>query len=227
MHPSAPGGTGSDAPGEDSSIRQPGTGRAPRSGPAAARARNRARVIEALLALFDTGVLDPTPAAIAAAAGVSERSVFRYFDSLDDLRQAVVARAVERSRPFLGRLTTGPVPLDERIERFAVTRQQLWAQTAGATRVAFLRSPFVPTIATEVRRVRTRLHRQVTVCFRPELEPLASPDRRRVVLAIDALTSFGAWELLTGMHRCTGPDVAATWALALHALLDRGQPSAG
>ena len=41
---------------------------------------NRQRVVTALLDLFSEGHVWPTVANVAVRAGVSERSIFRYFD---------------------------------------------------------------------------------------------------------------------------------------------------
>src|SRR3954469_10856930 len=64
------------------------------------RERNREAVIEAFLVLVREGNFDPGGAEIAERAGVSHRSVFRYFDDLADLMMTAIAREVERSLPL-------------------------------------------------------------------------------------------------------------------------------
>ena len=54
------------------------------------RARNRAAVIDSLLELIRMGETDPTVSKIAERAGVSHRSVFRYFDDMDDLARTAI-----------------------------------------------------------------------------------------------------------------------------------------
>ncbi len=56
------------------------------------RERNRAAVVDAMVSLLDEGVLDVTLERAAERAGVSVRSVFRYFDGVDDLRRQTTAR---------------------------------------------------------------------------------------------------------------------------------------
>ncbi|HRE00682.1 MAG TPA: TetR family transcriptional regulator, partial [Ilumatobacteraceae bacterium] len=56
------------------------------------RDRNRDAVVDALLTLYHDGVLEPSADAIAEQAGLSARSLFRYFDDLDDLQRAAVER---------------------------------------------------------------------------------------------------------------------------------------
>src|SRR4051812_33345879 len=60
--------------------------------------RGRELVVTALLQFFDEGEPQPGAARIAARAGVSERSVFRYFDDLDALAAEAVARQMGRTR---------------------------------------------------------------------------------------------------------------------------------
>ncbi len=52
--------------------------------------RGRQLVVDALLAYYDEGDPEPGAAKIAARAGVSERTVFRYFDDLDSLAAAAI-----------------------------------------------------------------------------------------------------------------------------------------
>ncbi len=47
--------------------------------------RNKAAVVAALLDLYAQGEIQPPAARIAEIAKVSERSVFRYFDDMEDL----------------------------------------------------------------------------------------------------------------------------------------------
>src|SRR3546814_2134204 len=59
------------------------------------RDRNRMAVIDAVLALYDSGNLAPSSDDIAERAGTSVRSVFRYFDDVDDMLRAAIGRRSE------------------------------------------------------------------------------------------------------------------------------------
>src|SRR3954453_13794383 len=65
------------------------------------RGENRAAVLDALTALFGEGVYQPSTNQIADLAGISPRSLFRYFDDVDDLNHAAIERELERARPLL------------------------------------------------------------------------------------------------------------------------------
>ncbi|MEO1059567.1 MAG: helix-turn-helix domain-containing protein, partial [Actinomycetota bacterium] len=56
------------------------------------RERNREAVIDALVELIQEGNLEPGAKQIAERAGVSHRSVFRYFDDMTDLAETAVRR---------------------------------------------------------------------------------------------------------------------------------------
>ena len=64
----------------------------------ARRDRNRLAVVDAILALFSEGNFEPTSDQIAERAGLSPRSLFRYFDDLEDLNRVAIARQFERVR---------------------------------------------------------------------------------------------------------------------------------
>ena len=54
----------------------------------ARRVRNRQAVVDATLALLDEGHTDISVDEVVERSGVSKRSIFRYFETLDDLDRA-------------------------------------------------------------------------------------------------------------------------------------------
>ncbi|BEH01834.1 hypothetical protein brsh051_11150 [Brooklawnia propionicigenes] len=113
-------------------------------GESAKRARTRQRLAEAALALFETqGYEETTTAQIAAAAGVSEMTLFRHFRSkdrllLDDPYDPAIAAAVAATPlhlPALERVTAGvraawrdvPEPAEAAVRR----RMRIAARTPG------------------------------------------------------------------------------------------------
>ena len=53
--------------------------------------RSRKRLIDATISYIETHNGFPTAAALAEHSGIAHRSIFRLFDSLDDIRSAVIA----------------------------------------------------------------------------------------------------------------------------------------
>ena len=86
------------------------------------RTRNRTAVIAALLAIIREGNLRPGASEIADRAGVSHRSIFRYFDDLDDLVLTAIDHAFEEAGPLAGVPDIGAGSLDERIATFVDAR---------------------------------------------------------------------------------------------------------
>jgi len=188
-------------------------------GRTARRERNRLDVVDATLALIDEGDLDPSLADISVRSGISERSVFRYFENLDDLRQAVIRRNFERVSPLLVLEHPGEGPVTERIRSFVGARLRLWVAVAGPARVARRHSPSVPDIASDVRRFRGILHAQVAAQFRPELEPLAPRQAEELRLMVEVVVSFGSWDLLTASYGLNQAQVQQAWCVAVERLL--------
>ena len=65
----------------------------------ARRERNRLAVIDALFELLVQAERPPSVEEVAAHAGVSVSSVFRYFENLDDLQQETIERYFQRYAP--------------------------------------------------------------------------------------------------------------------------------
>ena len=176
----------------------------------ARRNQNREAVLDALVELFGEGSYQPTTDEIARRAGLSPRSLFRYFTDVEDLSRAVIDRELRATAPLLELDIDRSAPLDERIRHFAEARARLFeaiAPTARAARVAALHNP---TIAKRLRERRAVLRSQVVEVLQP------APS---LVPTIDAVCSFEAWELLRhdqrlSKARATDAVVAALEALA-------------
>jgi TetR/AcrR family transcriptional regulator of autoinduction and epiphytic fitness len=180
------------------------------------RARNRDAVVDALLAIVADGDLAPSAEAVAARAGLSSRSLFRYFDDVDDLCRAAIARQHARVATLLER----PVPDDGAVAaraRDVVThRVELFDAMGDVGRLARLRAPFQPLIAAGLTDVRRLLRQRLAAALAPEIEP---PGASIAVLdAADVLCSFEAYRLLRddlGRSRDEAIDVMAAGILAL------------
>ena len=174
------------------------------------REQNREAVLDALVELFHEGSYQPTTDEIAQRAGLSPRSLFRYFTDTEDLSRAVIDRELRTSQPLLELDVDEHAPLDERIEELVAARVRLFetiAPTARAARLAAVRNP---TIATQLRERRARLRDQVRRVLDPE--PAMLP-------ALDALCSFETWELLRHDQGLSKPKAAAALTTSLRALI--------
>ena len=68
-----------------------------------------------MLQLYAEGNLDPSSDEIAERAGLSPRSLFRYFDDLDDLVRVAIGRQHERLLPLAGLDVSVDSPLAARV----------------------------------------------------------------------------------------------------------------
>jgi AcrR family transcriptional regulator len=171
------------------------------------RERNREAVVEALLDLYRDGNLRPSTEEIAQRSGVSPRSLFRYFDDVDDLTRTAMKRQEERALPLVFIDASTDLPLTERVEALVSQRFELFNAIGNAASVSRLRAPFQPVLAEELTRNRRYLRGQIRTLFEPELSALETSGAAAVLAAVDVLTSFESWKLLTDDQRLA-PDVA-------------------
>jgi AcrR family transcriptional regulator len=179
------------------------------------RQQNRDAAVAALLELYREGRYDATAADVAERAGLSPRSLFRYFDDTDDLARAAIEHEQARGRKLLV-LGVGPEdPLEERIAAVVESRIRLWDVLGPAAQAARMRAPVTPVVAQELRRNRSYLRRQLQELFAPEL----APNRHDLLAALDVLCSFEAYDLLRHDHRLSHARVSAVMTTALRGLL--------
>jgi AcrR family transcriptional regulator len=188
-------------------------------GRSAIRDRNRDAVLDAVLDLFSEDNLSPGPEEVAGRAGLSVRSVYRYFDDHDALSRAAIERQLERVGPLLLLPAIGEGALDDRIARFVEARLRLQAAAGPALRATRIRATFDPVVRDQFEADRVRLREQIGRQFAPELSAMA-PDRARSRLAaVDALSAFESVDHYL-VHRAFDPaEAAALLADALRALL--------
>ena len=160
------------------------------------RERNRDAVVDALLDLYREGNLSPGADEVAERSGLSRRSLFRYFDDLDDLCRAAIARQTLRAGHLIALQDIGEGPLAERVTRLTAQRAALFEAIAPAARVGRLRAPYQPIVAEDLRKSRAVLRRQVEKHFATELARLELERRRETLSAADVLCSFESFDLL-------------------------------
>jgi AcrR family transcriptional regulator len=181
------------------------------------RTRNRTAVVDALLALVADGDLDPSSDRVAARAGLSTRSLFRYFDDVDDLCRAAIAAQHERVATLFDRPIVPGAPRAARVRDAVTHRVELFDAMGDVGRLARLRAPFQPLVAAELRAARGWLRTRLATLLAPELAALG----RRGDAALDAadvLCSFEAYRLLRdelGRDREAAVDVLVTGVLGV------------
>ena len=175
------------------------------------RAQNREAVIDALLALFRDGNYQPSLAEIAARAGLSLRSVFRYFDDVDDLHRAAAIRQIALVLPLLELHVPAAATAATRIRAVVRSRAALFEQIGPAARAlragAYRHAP----LAAELARNRA--------FFRGQLAAVFGPGAAALLPALDVLCSFESYELLRHDQGLSRAAAERALADAISALL--------
>lgn len=183
------------------------------------RDRNRNAVVEAVLELIREGELAPGAEAVAARAGLSARSVFRYFEDLDDLCRAGIARQLAVVSPFLYPAVEVDGPLAERVDAIVAQRTRLYSAMGNVGTFARLREPFQPLVAEQLTAARRLLRERLRSVLAPELAALDAEAADTLVAAADVMCSFEAFHLLIDDHGRSPEGATSVMAAGVHALL--------
>lgn len=186
----------------------------------ARRDRNRLAVVDAMLELYAEGNLDPSSDEIAERAGLSPRSLFRYFEDLDDLVRVAIGRQHERTLPAVRLDVAVDAPLADRVARLVAQRQRLFGRISSVGIVSRVRAPFQPLIASELAIARSFLRRQIEQLFAPELAALGKVGGAQALAAIDVLTSFESVHLLHDDQQLSAAQIEATLTGSITRLLE-------
>jgi TetR/AcrR family transcriptional regulator, regulator of autoinduction and epiphytic fitness len=183
------------------------------------RRRNRNAVIAALISLIREGDLDPTVAKIADRAEVSHRSIFRYFDDLNDLARTAVETEFRAVWPVSVIPDVGQGSLEHRIRQYVEAQVRLLQRTHSLGRVARSKSIAIPEIDRGLTNVLELRIDQARRQFDPELSRMSEPDRESTVTAIVVLVGFEGFDLQRRMLGASVDEVIAVWRHGVHKLL--------
>jgi AcrR family transcriptional regulator len=182
--------------------------------------RNRAAIVDALLALVQDGDLKPSAQDIAAQAGVSVRSVFQHFDDMESLYAALVERQVERLRDYAGAPPTDPnLPIDARVEAFVAQRARLYERISPIRRATLLVAHESPVLQRGLKDAAAQHAREVAAVFAPELDRATNSNDLRA--ALTTATSFEAWDALRRSQRASAEAARRVVTLLVTSLVAR------
>lgn len=178
-------------------------------------------MVDAAFALLQGGVFPPTAEKVAAEAGVSVASVFRYFGSLEDIQREAQHRFRERYAPLIAvpgdaaRYTRG-----ERIARLVDDRLSLYDQAGRVMQVGRLRSLEYEAAAEASTATRAMLADQVRGWLAPELATVTPAAGADLAAVVDGATSLDAWDVAARTHDRTRRQIRRAWIRALEVLCD-------
>jgi TetR/AcrR family transcriptional regulator, regulator of autoinduction and epiphytic fitness len=151
---------------------------------------------------------------IAERAGVSYRSVYRYFDDRTDLMLAAIARVRGEMWKLFDLEKLGEGPLEARIGQLIRVRLAGYHDLAPLTRIAVRLRADEPAVAQAYDQARGHLRDQLLDQFAPEFSALSPKERSLALAAIDAMFQFETLDYLA--HHEAMSDAAITTVLTRH-----------
>lgn len=165
--------------------------------------RTKAAILDAVVELLREDVIEPSASQIAARAGISKRSIFLHYDSLEALHLDLAQRGAAMVLELLWVIDPA-LPLADRIDALCKQRSDVH-EAIGPLRRAATRRAATSSIAADSQRNSRRASReQLERVFAAELAPLTTTRRRRRVAAVDAVISgetWDAWRRYDGMTK--------------------------
>jgi AcrR family transcriptional regulator len=185
--------------------------------------RTKQLIIEAYISLVREIGQMPTAMQIAERAGYSVRSIFERFPDLTALRLASTDYAIAE-----GRAQGGLRDLDA--DRMTRIRSQVEARARGCERwlplwrVLNANSDESSELKQRITVIRELVLRRIELMFHRELAPLPEFDRRKTLLALEALTDFESWGRMLEMYGLSRDEACTVWIKAIDRLLPPTPP---
>jgi len=185
----------------------------------ARRDQNRDRVVDALLDIYREGNLQPSVAQVAERSGVSHRSVFRYFEDLDELYRVTVERQLMSIFDRLVISAIGEGSLGDRVDAIIENRQEIYEVAGQVARVGQMLSPVEPIIAEHHRDMAARAVDQVGQHFAEELSAFPEDRGAATQEALAVALSLDSIDYLRHVRGLTRPESSAAIRAILLGLL--------
>ncbi len=186
----------------------------------ARRERGRLAVSEAMIDLVFEGHLPPTTEEIAERAGVSIASLFRYFDTLDDLRRDTTELYFDRYAHLFEITDIGEGPLAARIERFVDARATLYETTEPMCRLVRVRAHEVEALSDMMSLVITSRADQIRHHFDAELSAMTLDAAEDATAVISTVTSFESWDQMCRILDRSQAEIRRAWLGVLGQILE-------
>jgi AcrR family transcriptional regulator len=178
-------------------------------GRTARRDRNRDAVLAAMIALVTELDAEPAIEDVAARAGVSYRSVYRYFDDRTDLVLAAVARVQSQVWPTFADVDWGAGSFDDRVRTLIDTRLAAYRQVAPLMRIILRRAANEPLVLAQYDAVRVIMSDQLAAHFAPELAVFDAAERAVVFAALEVVFQFESFDFLARSRAMNDAQLAA------------------
>jgi len=180
--------------------------------------RTRGHIIEAYISLLRDKPRPPTANQIADRAGYSVRSLFERFPDLLTLSLAAADVAFARAN---AQAVIRDVHADRatRIRSQIETRAETCEEWLPLWRALVLNQHLSPDLQQRIRRVRQAILARIELMYRPELGTLDTVARKRILIAVEAITDFESWARMREVDGLSVEEARAVWIRAIDTLL--------
>lgn len=192
---------------------QPGATRRPR------RAERRTGAIDAFIDLVLEHGVEPRPEDVAARAGVSIASLYRYFSTLEELHHDAIARLVDRFPDLFEVPDIGQGSRETRIASFVTRRVALHETLHPLQLLSRAVSGSRPQAAAFVDNARQAMADQVRRHFDPELRTLSEARRDDAAASIATLTAVESWEQFRRSYGRSEAQTRRAWSSVIDHIL--------
>lgn len=180
--------------------------------------RTRQLIIEAYLELLAKHVRVPTASQIAEQAGYSVRSIFERFSDLRALGLAAADHAIAVGQAEApARDVDGDRPT--RIRAHVKTRALACQKWLALWRAMIDTQEHLAELKSRVALVRRANLARLKLMYGPELSTLPGPERKQLLFALGALTSFESWNQLRVDYGLTTEAAQGVWCAAIDRML--------
>lgn len=181
--------------------------------------RRRLLVIDAFLDLVLEGDPSPEPSTIAERAGVSRASLFRYFETLDELRTEAMGRVLERFLDLFELGEPSPASREHGVAVFVDSRLRLHETLHPLALLQRRHAAGSDDAAALIDISRNLLADQVRSYFHFDLKSMRRAGRDDVVTTIASLTSIESWHQSSHSHGRTAAQIRRAWISAITSVI--------
>lgn len=186
--------------------------------------RTKQLIIEAYLDLLRESPQVPTAAQIAKRAGCSVRSVFERFADMLTLSFATADYAFAQG---MAQAVIRHADADRRtrLKSHVETRAGVCERWLPLWRALLHNQNESELLKMRIEQMREAVAARLKLMYRPELSTLPEPERKQLVIALEALIDFESWGRMRERHRLSVEAAREVWINAIDRMLPPTPPS--